>query len=383
MMLCGEDNCFGCYACENVCRFNAIYFEENKLGVITPKIREDKCKNCHLCEKVCPVLNPLKGNPVQKCFAAWSREKDILEKAASGGIVSTIYNWIVKQGGVAFGTEYIDGELEFTYSESNGVAKKYSGSKYIHAKVGDAYKEVKSLLQNGRKVVFAGTPCQIAGLKSYLCRQYDTLYLIDIICHGVSPQKYLHEYVREVCGTDYDKVLFRGEKGNRITTYRNSEIIYCKEKWYDPYSMAYAKGLISRENCYNCAFTSLERQGDITVGDFWGLEKDKLTIDASSVPFISLFFVNSPKGMEIFQGIQELIHYEERSISEALSGNRQLSNPCERHREREFFLESYKLYGFVKALKATDIYKETKRAEMIMRMKSPLRKIKQIVSGGK
>lgn len=382
-MLCSEERCLGCYACANVCPSHAICFEENEVGAFVPRIQEDKCIDCHACEKVCPVLSHQEGYSVERCYAAWSRDGSILGRSASGGIISTIYNWTVDQGGVAFGTEYIDGELMFTYSDSEDAAMHFFGSKYIHAIVGDTFQKVRELLQQGRQVVFVGTPCQIAGLKGYLHKEYEKLFLIDIICHGVSPQKYLREYVRNICRTDYDKVLFRGEKGNRIAVYKDAKIIYCKEKWYDPYSMAYAKGLISRENCYHCPFASLKRQGDITVGDFWGLHKEKLMVDATGVPFVSLVFVNSRKGESIFQAIRKNLHYEERGIDEAVSGNGQLSAPCKKHMDREHFLANYKRQGFVKALKSTRIYKDTKRAEIIKYMKSPLRKIKQIVSGGK
>ena len=382
-MLCSEDKCLGCYACANICPCGAVWFKENSVGAMIPDIQENKCINCHACENVCPVLNHPKGHSSEKCYAAWSRDNDILRRSASGGIVSAVYNWITEQGGVAVGTEYINGQLIFACSENPDAAKRFSGSKYISAYVGNMYKKVKKLLRDGRKVVFVGTPCQIAGLKSYLSDAYDNLFLIDIICHGVPPQKYLKEYVQGICGKDFDKVLFRGEKGNKIAVYNNGKIIYCKEKWYDPYSMAYAKGLINRENCYNCQFASLERQGDITVGDFWGLQKERLSINAADVPFISLVLINSEKGQKLFESIGNNIFYEERSVDEAVCGNGQLSAPCKKDQERELFLDKYKHLGFVKALKSTRIYKDTKRADTINYVKSPLRKIKQILNGGK
>ena len=381
-MLCSNEKCFGCYACANVCPVNAIAFQENESGAIVPVIQKEKCKNCHLCEKVCPAIQPPKGARPDKCFAAWSLDSKILATAASGGIVSSIYKCFLEQNGVVFGTEYRNGRLVFTHSETNDAINRYSGSKYIHAEVENAFREVKAFLRSDRKVVFAGTPCQIAGLKSYLGKEYENLFLIDIICHGVAPQKYLQEYAKAVCGTEYDKVLFRGEKGNRIAIYKDSDVVYCKDKWFDPYSMAYAKGLISRENCYACPFASLERQGDITVGDFWGLNKENLTIDASSIPFVSLILVNAPKGLEMLQDIEGTIAYEERSVSEAVDGNTQLTSPCKRHKDRTLFLKGYKLNGFVKALKSTSVYTETKKAEFIMRLKKPFRTIKRMMNGG-
>ncbi|MGN0452381.1 MAG: Coenzyme F420 hydrogenase/dehydrogenase, beta subunit C-terminal domain [Ruminococcus sp.] len=382
-MLCNNKKCFGCYACANICPCGAIQLKENSDGAPVPAIQKDKCINCHACEKVCPALNLPKGHLPQKCYAAWSRDNNIAETSASGGIVSTVYNWNAEQGGVSVGTEYVDGQLVFACSDTSDASKRFSGSKYTHAVVGYAYKKVKQLLKDERKVVFAGTPCQVAGLRSYLGKCYDNLLLIDLICHGVPPQKYLQEYVSNICKQDFDKVLFRGEQGNKIAVYKNEELIYCKEKWYDAYSMAYAKGLISRENCFHCPFASPERQGDITVGDFWGLKKEQLRTDAVPASFISLVLINTEKGQSVFDAISKDIIFEERAVDEAVRGNEQLKSPCKRSEERELFLDKYMQEGFVKALKSTQIYKDTKRADTINQIKKPFRFIKKKINGGK
>jgi coenzyme F420-reducing hydrogenase beta subunit len=382
-MLCNREKCLGCYACANTCKKQAIDFWEDETGAVYPNINTEKCVHCGRCVKNCPILYMPNGNEPIRCYAAWSTNAEIQKNAASGGIVSTIYYDFLNKGGTIFGAKYIKSTLYISEANSIDSVKYFSGSKYIHAYVGTTFIRVRELLKEGKMVVFVGTPCQIAGLRSFLKKEYDNLLLVDIVCHGVSPQKCLKEYVKEKCHLKYENAIFRGKEGNSLAVYAGGKLVYCREKWFDSYSMAYAKGLISRENCYSCPFATYRRQGDITVGDFWGLDKTKLHVDASKIPFVSLVLVNTEKGKKAFEDVKDYLICEERDIREALVGNRQLTTPCERNNERETFLNNERQMGFFMALKKTQLYKDTQRIYRIKILKTPFRFLKRMKNGGK
>lgn len=377
MELCNSEKCTGCCACRNICPQCAIEMEEDYRYGIYPRIITDKCVECGLCKRVCPVFHPIQKNKVQKSYAAWAKDPDIVHCSASSGIVTVMYKKILSEGGVIFGTRYKEGKLVFDYIESIEDATVFRGSKYIHAYVENSYQKVKKFLRENRKVLFVGTPCQIAGLKNFLQEEYKNLYTIDLICHGVTPQMYLNEYLSKVIGNiSYDKVLFRGREGEKLAVYKKEKLIYVKNKSTDLYYSAYVRGLLHRENCYSCQYTSQERIGDITVGDFWGIDKTKLQENALNIPYVSLLFLNNRKGEKLFDMIQEEIIYEARQIEECLGGNQQLSSPCSRHLDRDKFLNIYKKAGFYRAMKKTTVYKLVKKNEIHCQSIEMLRKIK-------
>ena len=376
MRLCKDSDCTGCCACMNVCKMNAIEMQENSYGAIIPVIHNDKCVECGACRKVCPAINPVNKSDNSVVYAAWSKDENIVKTSASAGIVTTLSLLTIEKGGVVFGTRYENRRLIFDYAESKDKIREFQGSKYVHAYVGDAFEKVKQFLQDGRKVLFTGTPCQIAGLRSYLNKEYHNLVTVDLICHGVAPASYLDEYLQEY---EYDNVLFRGPEGLRTVAYKNGKIIFSKLKLADLFYLAYVKGMIHRENCYSCPYASTERVGDITAGDFWGINKDKLQQDASKISYVSLVLVNTKKGAEVFEDAQGVIIAEERTLEEAMANNKQLSKPCAQHMERTLFLEAYTQEGFMKSVKATSVYRQVKKQEFYYSWIAILRKVKHVI----
>ncbi len=334
---------------------------EDAFGMKMPIIDDMLCVECGLCKKVCPSLSSVALRQPISYFAAWANQAKIRNDAASAGIVSAVSFNVLSSGGVVFGTCFKDSKLIFDYITSVEDLDKFKGSKYIHADVNNAYTLVKKFVSENRRVLFVGTPCQIAGLKSYLRKDYDNLLTIDLVCHGVSPQKYLQEYVRDYIGIKkFDKVLFRGREGNRLVVYdHDGAILYSRLKFIDLYSMAYAKGLIMRENCFSCPFASIMRCGDITAGDFWGIDKRSLSSIPDDVAFVSLALANSQKGLTWLSNSD--IHLEPKNLSEVLSTNRQFSAPCLRHNEYESVKETALQNGIAYALKRTTLYKQIKK----------------------
>ena len=362
MTICPESKCTGCGACKAVCKFNAITFPASDTCSPVAVIDEKLCKNCGLCKKICPAVNEPEFNNSKTCYALWAKDKDDQVNSASAGAVTSFYRKVLSDGGVVFGTRFINSKLVFDYAETVEDAFKFRGSRYIQADVGDAYTKVKGFLENNRKVLFVGTPCQIGGLKNYLGKTYDNLIAIDLICHGVAPSEFFTAYAKEIIGDKkYSNVEFRGKNGIKLAMYDGNKIIYSKLKAQDLYYSAYAKGLIHRENCYSCQYAGTQRCSDITAGDFWGLDLSTLKNKTLKTAVCSVCLINTERGEVFFKDASDFIEYEERSISELLPYNKQLTAPCLPHSERIKFLKSFKIKGFSESVKATEIGKIVKK----------------------
>lgn len=381
MKICDESQCFGCCGCMNICPKGAISMVENDYGALIPQVDMDKCIDCGLCQKVCPVISPLPHNPEGRCYAAWSNDPDVCKTSASAGIVTTLARRVIANKGVVFGTRYECGSLVFDYTETEEGLDAFRGSKYVHAYVGVAYQKVKAFLKQERIVLFVGTPCQVAALKNYLGQDNAKLLTVDLICHGVAPVSYLREYVKDALKLEpVDNVLFRGEWGEALALYRNGKAVKVEKKIMSPFYMAYVKGLLHRENCYSCPFASINRCGDITAGDFWGLNRDVLKEDSSGVSYVSMVMVNSTKGACFFNNMTDTITAEERPLNEALAGNGQLQRPCHRHPDRDGFLNCYQNGGFNRTLRKTSFYRKMRVQSAKYAVRLLLHKIKRSIT---
>lgn len=377
MELCAKNSCLGCASCANVCPKGAISMEEDVHGVLLPRIDGSKCVECGLCAKACPVLDPVQLYPEGDCLAAWSIDAQLRRTAASAGIVSQLSKLVLQSGGVVFGTRFEQGRLIFDHIEAENDIRRFQGSKYVHAHVGDAYSRVKDYLKMGRTVLFPGTPCQIAGLRSFLGRDDDNLLTVDLLCHGVTTGKYLNDDLARKGIEDYDSVLFRGERGQRLAVYREGKLLRLEEKLLSHFYMAYVRGLMHRENCYSCPFASTRRCADLTAGDFWGLHRSEMKADLSGIPFPSLILVNTEKGRWFLSQAQ--IAWEERPLEEAMAGNGQLRGPCARHPSRDAFLKHYENGNFHAALKRSGFYREFRKQAVPYRIRLWLSRVKRAI----
>lgn len=377
MELCSNNACLGCCACANACPKEAVTMEENAQGVLLPRIDGSKCVECGLCAKVCPVLSPVQLHPEGSCFAAWSTDRELRETAASAGIVSELSRSVLRNGGVVFGTRYENRRLIFDRIENEADIPRFQGSKYVHAFVGDAYKQVRRFLNAGRTVLFPGTPCQIAGLRAYLRRDYENLLTVDLLCHGVTTGQYLNDYLAHRGIDRYDSVLFRGQYGQRLAVLRDGKAVRVEEKLLSPFYMAYVGGLIHRENCYSCPFASTSRCGDLTAGDFWGLDRSRLTTEPQGIRFPSLVLVNTEKGRAALE--KTGIEFEERPIAEAIPGNGQLRGACTRHPDREAFVKHYENGKFHATLKKSGFYREFRRQAVPYGVRFLLSRVKRAI----
>ena len=286
-----KKNCCACGACMNICPKNAIKMQEDEYGFLYPQIDENKCVQCGACQKVCAYQNGQVGNTPIKCYAAVNKDKEELMKSASGGIFAAMATTILKDDGVVFGAalDFENGHAHPHHIAVREVSQVYrlQGSKYVQSAIENTYVEAKEELDLGKKVLFSGTPCQIAGLYSYLRKGYENLYTIDVICHGVPSAKFFDDYIQYMTKKNKAKAVisysFRDKKkgwgmNNRIGfEYASGK----KKNMYIParltsYNTFFLDGDIYRENCYQCPYAKRESTVDFTIGDYWGIEKEHL-----------------------------------------------------------------------------------------------------------
>lgn len=355
-MLCDKNECTGCFACYNICPKNAIEMIEDEYGYIYPHIIEEKCSKCNACNSVCINLRKNKFNVPSKCLAARVKDVDKLKKSTSGGIATILSEQILKLNGVVYGAAYTKKcSVNHVRVDKIEELQRLQGSKYVHSYINDTYKNIKKDLLNNKKVLFIGTPCQVDGLKSYLRKEYEGLYLVDIICHGVPSQKFLKEEVKRLINTlDIDRVNFRDKSFNEFTFSLNKEknILFYQEWAQSPFFYTFMKAITYRENCYSCPYAKKERLSDIMIGDFWGIGKDS-KFYAERKKGISVVFINSDKGNKLFDLVEEYIEIEDRKIEEAVNGNDQLREPSKKipkaikfkilYKKNKDFFKTYKI----------------------------------------
>lgn len=320
-------SCYGCTACKEICPKGAITMKEDNEGFIYPVIDPEKCIKCGLCEKTCiyskiKLFNELKN---QKVYAAKAVSDDVRFNSTSGGVFTGLYNYVIKNGGYVVGVKMKDKRAVYDITNDLEVCKQFRGAKYVRADIDDIFSKVKEKLNQNKLVLFSGTPCVVAGLKSYLNKDYANLYLVDIVCHSNSSPKVLENYLKNLedkYGSKIKNLKFRDkEVGWRDSAvkieFKNKEVL--KQSVYlNNYTANFLLGNMSRPCCYNCEFSSLKRVSDITIGDYWGINENYNMDDKKGT---SLVLINSEKGNDIFNNIKEEYDYVETSQNEALIKN--------------------------------------------------------------
>lgn len=348
-----QSGCCECQACEQICSQRAISMVQNVEGFAYPMVDSELCVECGLCNKVCPMQHSEKlKNEYKYVYAAQLKDKQILSISSSGGIFYLIAKYIFNLNGIVYGAAWTDNmSCRHISAESMEELKAIMGSKYVHSEIGTTYIKVKTQLREGRWVYFTGTPCQVAGLKSFLGKEYPTLVTSDLVCHGTPSQKFFDAFLHAQEQDLNQRIVdykFRDKKvgGWSCSSSSSSSVNKRGRRQYHIYNrnmqayyQAFITGQITRLDCYNCPFATPERVGDITIADFWGIRRVHPEFPNPSEG-TSLIVVNTELGDKIWSSIKNETIFLESSMEIAVStGNRNLyeCTPMPTSRECSFY----------------------------------------------
>ncbi len=357
--VCDKTNCTGCFACANICPKQCINMTADNEGFLYPVVNVSLCINCGLCEKICPLLNAKTASDGRetKAYAAISKDEKIRLASSSGGLFTLIAESILDKDGVVFGAAFDeDFNVIHTYTEEKAGLELFRGSKYVQSVIGETYKQAKEFLENGRTVLFTGTPCQIGGLYAYLGKNYENLITQDLICHGVpSPavwRKYL-EYRECVSRAGARGISFRrktcGWKKFYVSFEFSNDTEYVSKLTDDPYMQAFLSNLCLRPSCYDCSFKTKHRQADITLADFWGIQNFLPEMDDDKGT--SLVVLHSDKGINVFEKIKNEITFKEVPLDNAIAYNSSMVKSVDMPKKRKTFMNDIQIGPFDKVVK--------------------------------
>ena len=371
--------CTACGLCINRCPKSAIYFEKNEYHEIISVVDETKCINCGLCEKLCPEQNPVNVSTPRNCFAAWTTNSYDYKTTASGGVATVLSKWIVKNDGIVYGAEILsNGSVVHSRIDSIEGIERLKGSKYAQSDFSGVFNMLKKDIKSNKKIIVVGTPCQIAAIKSgFNEKDLEHIFLIDLVCHGCPPNDYFKEYLQSLIHDNNGnyKITFRCND-YALKVSKENHLLYYKKWQEDSYFRSFMYGLIYRENCYECRYGKRERVADLTLCDFWGLNKESLS-SQDSPQYVSCVLVNSSKGEYLINQCKENLVLEERTLKEAYDGNHNLNNPSPKHKDRDLFLQSIKQgMNFIDSVNKTSIKKEIKLFNIMEILKIPYRLIR-------
>lgn len=354
-------SCTGCKTCAELCPSHAISMALNKEGFDYPMVNPIKCISCGLCLKKCAAVEPNSQIGLQTAYSGYIKDKNKLERSSSGGAFTALAESVLDDGGVVFGCAFNESHEAIHISASNSIdLEKLKGSKYVQSDIGLCHFEIKEFLEKGRKVLFTGTPCQVSALINFLHRDYDNLYTCDVICHGVPSKMLFQEHLKWIGEKNNGEVLsyqFRCKKKNGWSlTY---ETIIKKKNGHkkrieniaslDPYYEAFLRGLTYRESCYKCIYSTPHRVGDITIGDFWGIESYKP--EYANTNGVSAIIINSKQGRELCERVKDRMELYEVDYHELVKRNGNLHEPSQRPKERDLIYKSVISDGYDRTAK--------------------------------
>ena len=309
--LCEANLCTGCTACASVCPHSCISMRADEEGFARPVVDEKRCVECGLCTKACPVLSAPDKNPIPLAFAAKNREETVRAMSTSGGVFTLLAEKVLAQGGVVIGAGYdADFKVEHQLVDSPEMLPRLRGAKYAQSDLRGIFPQVKTLLSQGQKVLFSGTPCQVSGLRAYLGKDDPNLLLVDLVCHGVpSPavwEKYLSWRSEQNGDGLRPATVNLRSKDTGWSTY-SVDIRWPYGKSYtatnreDPYIRAFVGDLCLRPSCYRCSCKGLTRCADFTLGDYWGVWDQAPSLNDNKGT--SIVLVHSAKARALWEEI--------------------------------------------------------------------------------
>lgn len=387
--LCSDKSrCCGCSACKAICPKVAISIEKDEYGYLYPKIDRKKCIECYLCERVCAFKKKnISGKKPIKSYIGINKNSQDLFRSASGGAFSAIAKYVLDKNGVVIGCAW-NNELmpEHIVIDSYQNLYKLQGSKYVQSNIESIFKETKQLLENNKKVFFTGTPCQVDALKEYLGKDYDQLLTADLICHGVPNVDFFNSYkkwfqnrnrckILEVNFRDKEKLGWSSvgsitiKKDNKV---RKHTILYTE----DPYYYLFEYGFILRESCYSCKYACSDRKGDLTLGDFWGIQKYYPDLDRTKG--VSALLVNTYKGEKVIEQMEDYMDIIPTKYKYIEENNEKLRRPSSKPQNREVWIKYWKTGGF--DLVAREFYRQKWKMIIVSKVRRHIpKRLKELV----
>lgn len=380
-----KQQCCGCGACVQKCPKQCISLNEDNEGFLYPHVEIETCIDCGLCEKVCPVLNPYGTREPLQVLAAINKDEKIRMESSSGGIFTLLAEQIIKEDGVVFGARFDDEwQVTLDYTETMEGLAAFRGSKYVQARTGDTYKQCEQFLKAGRKVLYTGTPCQIAGLHHYLRKQYYNLTTCDFVCHGVPSPKVWRMYLKEVidgANKAITDIKFRN-KDNGWKAF-NFKLLYDSENKTTTltschkdnlYMRAFLRDIILRPSCHDCKSKQGRSMSDITIADFWGIHKRHPEMDDDKGT--GLVIIHTDKGRASLD--LSLTNYKETDFDDAKPFNNGLKPSMPAHRNRAKFFRKLDTTRCLRDL-IVNCTKPTLKQQIRYRLTLPKRVIKKLM----
>lgn len=338
-------SCCGCQACAQACPRSCITMKPDKEGFSYPVIDETVCIRCGLCEKVCPVLQKKeKEQEIPKAYGAYCRNEEVRRASSSGGVFTLLAEYVLEEDGVVYGATMENFQVKHIRVADRGGLAQLRGSKYVQSDINGTYVQAKADLEADKTVLFTGTPCQIEGLKAFLQKDYEKLFAVDIICHGVPSPMVWEKYVafrEKTAGSKAKHMVFRdkkdGWKAYGVSFSFADKTTYLRPYHEDIFMKAFLRDLCLRPSCYQCSFKKMNRVSDLTIADFWGA--DEVCPEMDDDKGTSLVILHSEQGEAIFRSISEQMRYMETDLTEALKHNPAMIRSAAEPRHRDDFME--------------------------------------------
>lgn len=346
-----KSKCCGCSACQQICPKQCISMIGDKEGFLYPKVDTSSCIDCGLCEKTCPIINQSDAHKPLYVFAAYNHDEAIRKDSSSGGVFTLLAEKVISKGGVVFGARFDeDFNVRHDYTETVEGLAKFRGSKYLQSRMLDSYINAKRFLDEGRMVLFSGTPCHIAGLNHFLRKQYKNLLTVECVCHGVPSPMVWQSYLKDSDITPAE-VSFRDKKNSwkryNVTISGIEGSHQSTPYMENAYMNVFLSDLSLRPSCYDCPAKSGRSNSDITLGDFWGIENISLEFDDDKG--CSLLMINTETGEKAVETLD--IAKELHTYEEAVKGNPSIVRSANIPAYRNLFMNICEKHGFNKANK--------------------------------
>lgn len=352
-----KEQCCGCGACADICRTGAVRMVRDREGFAYPRIEKTMCVNCGRCQQVCPMRDRTEETREHQYYGARARDESVRYSSSSGGVFSVFAHRIFSRGGAVFGAGYDDCmKVAHRMAENEDQLEGIKRTKYVQSDMSGIYSRIESRLKEGRHVLFSGTPCQAHALRLFLQKTWENLVIADLVCYGVPSPGIWEDYVaylERIRGGKMTEFSFR-DKRNRDHGRMRSYVIDGKEyagpHGKDAYCLMYFRNYILRPSCHQCPYCSTDRGSDITIGDFWGIEKVKPEMDDGMGT--SLVILHTDKGKRLWNQVRDQLMEFQCKKEEVLQPR--LLTPANSARGRRWFMLMYRLLPFEFIVKAVD-----------------------------